>query len=108
MSDATFLPFAFTLQLAEDRFSGPVTASSPTGASSSSAKRTPARDDFILVSEFSEHEGPIPLFSLPESALLDPPFDTNAFVLRIMTVDYQIKHTYEQPARPIPCPFAHS
>ena len=36
--------------------------------------------DFVLLSEFSELEGPVPLFRIPESAA--PNFQANDFVLR--------------------------
>jgi hypothetical protein len=42
--------------------------------------------DFILVSEFSELEGPVPLFVIPEGS--QGRFNINDFVLRIMAVDY--------------------
>ena len=48
------------------------------------------REDFIVVAEFSEKEGPIPLFTVPNDFGLDS-FDINSFVLRIMSVDYQAK-----------------
>jgi hypothetical protein len=45
--------------------------------------------DFILVSEFSELEGPVPLFTVPEGSQSN--FNVNNFVLRVMAVDYQNK-----------------
>lgn len=42
----------------------------------------------MLVSEFSELEGPVPLFVIPENCAVDNQF-INEFVLRIMAVDYQ-------------------
>ena len=51
-----------------------------------------ARDDFILVSEFSEHEGPVPLVAFPDSSLAeDTGFDVSKFVIRIMSVDNQVR-----------------
>jgi len=51
-------------------------------------RRSSFRDDFILVSEFSELEGPIPLFILPDKCSIDKGF-INSIVLRMMSVDYQ-------------------
>eukprot|EP00003_Mantamonas_plastica_P001025 TRINITY_DN1076_c0_g1_i2.p1 TRINITY_DN1076_c0_g1~~TRINITY_DN1076_c0_g1_i2.p1 ORF type:complete len:744 (+),score=241.92 TRINITY_DN1076_c0_g1_i2:853-3084(+) len=45
--------------------------------------------DFIILSEFSEQEGPIPLLVVPQGA--EGRFNLNSFVLRIMAVDYQQK-----------------
>jgi len=54
-----------------------------------------ARDDFVLVSEFSEHEGPVPLVAFPDSVLLeDTGFDVSKFVIRIMSVDNQVRVEY--------------
>jgi hypothetical protein len=50
-------------------------------------------DDFILVSEFSELEGPVPLFYIPDIGTPQGTFNVNEFVLRIMAVDYQNKST---------------
>lgn len=48
-----------------------------------------SNNDFILLSEFSELEGPVPLEVIPEGYAHG--FDLNSFVLRIMAVDYQNK-----------------
>lgn len=48
--------------------------------------------DFILVAEFSEHEGPRPLFTIPEEA--GEMFDKNAFAVHVMSVDYQMQTSY--------------
>eukprot|EP01104_Vermistella_antarctica_P014190 TRINITY_DN4428_c0_g1_i1.p2 TRINITY_DN4428_c0_g1~~TRINITY_DN4428_c0_g1_i1.p2 ORF type:complete len:915 (-),score=187.27 TRINITY_DN4428_c0_g1_i1:3716-6460(-) len=48
-------------------------------------------DDFIVISEFSEQVGPVPLLVIPDGA--QGTFDLNAFVLRAMAVDYQNKST---------------
>jgi hypothetical protein len=45
--------------------------------------------DFVLISEFSELEGPVPLVVMPEGG--EGKFNINDFVLRIMAVDYQNK-----------------
>ena len=51
------------------------------------------REDFVLCSEFSEQEGPVPFMSFPESALSEVTgFDIPKFVIRIMAVDNQV-HT---------------
>ncbi|CAB4007995.1 Hypothetical predicted protein [Paramuricea clavata] len=42
--------------------------------------------DFIMVAEFSEHEGPRPLFTIPDDA--GKMFDQNAFSVHVMSVDY--------------------
>ncbi|XP_028413870.1 uncharacterized protein LOC114536715 [Dendronephthya gigantea] len=42
--------------------------------------------DFIMVAEFSEHEGPRPLFTIPDDA--GKIFDKNAFSVHVMSVDY--------------------
>jgi len=50
------------------------------------------RDDFILVSEFSEHLGPVPSVAFPETAITeDTGFDIGKFVIRIMSVDNQAR-----------------
>ncbi|XP_006825462.1 guanine nucleotide exchange protein smcr8a-like, partial [Saccoglossus kowalevskii] len=45
-------------------------------------------EDFILISEFSEQEGPKPLISIPTEA--GGKFDINAFAVKVMAVDYQM------------------
>lgn len=47
--------------------------------------------DFILLSEFSELEGPVPLQVIPEGG--SGKFKSGDFVLRIMAVDHQNKNT---------------
>lgn len=47
--------------------------------------------DFVLVGEFSELDGPVPLFVIPDGASQN--FNLNEFVVRIMAVDYQNKPT---------------
>ncbi len=49
--------------------------------------------DFVLISEFSELEGPVPLFIVPELSATQIRFNLNDFVLKIMAVDYQNKST---------------
>jgi hypothetical protein len=46
-------------------------------------------DDFILLSEFSEIHGPVPLLTYPHGA--GQMFEKDKFVLRIMAVDFQKK-----------------
>lgn len=46
--------------------------------------------DFIVISEFSEVVGPIPLFVIPEWGA-EGTFNLNSFVLKIMAVDTQNK-----------------
>jgi hypothetical protein len=45
--------------------------------------------DFIVISEFSEQVGPVPLYVIPEGT--EGTFNLNAFVLKIMAVDFQNK-----------------
>jgi len=52
------------------------------------------REDFLLVSEFSEHEGPRPVFTLPDSMMEASHMNLNSFVLRTMAVDYQARVGY--------------
>jgi hypothetical protein len=52
------------------------------------------REDYILLSEFAQHVGPVPLLTLPESALEAPGINLSAFVLRIMAVDPQTRGEY--------------
>ncbi|XP_065828955.1 guanine nucleotide exchange protein smcr8a-like [Oscarella lobularis] len=47
----------------------------------------PLENDFVLVAEFSEQEGPKPLKTIPEDG--GSGFDKNMFSVRIMAVDYQ-------------------
>lgn len=42
--------------------------------------------DFILIAEFSENVGPIPVMTIPKNGGAN--FDINAFVLHVMSVDY--------------------
>ncbi|XP_077976951.1 guanine nucleotide exchange protein smcr8a-like [Glandiceps talaboti] len=44
--------------------------------------------DFILIAEFSEQEGPRPLITIPTDG--EGKFDLNAFAVKIMAVDYQM------------------
>ncbi|XP_070568600.1 guanine nucleotide exchange protein smcr8a-like isoform X2 [Ptychodera flava] len=46
------------------------------------------KEDFILISEFSEQEGPKPLITIPTDAAGS--FDLNAFAVKIMAVDFQM------------------
>lgn len=50
---------------------------------------TTQRNDFIILSEFSEREGPMPLHVIPKES--QGSFDVNAFVLKIMQVDSSSK-----------------
>ncbi|CAN9510205.1 unnamed protein product [Ophioblennius macclurei] len=45
--------------------------------------------DFILVAEFSEKVGPIPVLTIPNDDRVIGSFDLNHFSVRIMSVDYQ-------------------
>ncbi len=45
--------------------------------------------DFIVISEFSEKEGPVPLQVIPDKG--EGTFNLNSFVLKIMAVDFQNK-----------------
>lgn len=64
--------------------------------------------DFIIISEFSEQVGPVPIDIIPEWNAAGT-FDLNSFVLKIMAVDFQSKsndpHSYlkdSQVAMPEP------
>lgn len=51
-------------------------------------------DDFVLIGEFSELEGPVPLNTIPEMGGAQSEaahFDKHQFVLRIMNMDYQVR-----------------
>eukprot|EP00051_Salpingoeca_urceolata_P009015 m.110653 g.110653 ORF g.110653 m.110653 type:complete len:805 (+) comp16065_c1_seq2:49-2463(+) len=52
----------------------------------SATSSAPARPDFILIAEFCEIDGPKPVCTIPKYV---PNFDADAFVLRVMAVDYQ-------------------
>lgn len=45
--------------------------------------------DFILVAEFSEQVGPLPVLTIPDDPNVVGSFDLNHISLRIMSVDYQ-------------------
>ncbi|CAG0886871.1 unnamed protein product [Cyprideis torosa] len=45
------------------------------------------KDDFILITEFSEIEGPVPLLIIPQDARLD--LDLNDLAVKVMSTDYQ-------------------
>uniref|UniRef100_A0A672IFK5 Smith-Magenis syndrome chromosome region, candidate 8b n=1 Tax=Salarias fasciatus TaxID=181472 RepID=A0A672IFK5_SALFA len=45
--------------------------------------------DFILVAEFSEQVGPMPVLTIPDDPKFVGSFDLNHFSVRIMSVDYQ-------------------
>lgn len=49
------------------------------------------RSDFILISEFSELDGPVPLFVIPETG--SGTFNKDDFVVKVMAVDHQTKST---------------
>ncbi|XP_065185542.1 uncharacterized protein LOC135816099 isoform X2 [Sycon ciliatum] len=49
--------------------------------------KKPFEEDFIMLSEFSEQEGPKPLLTIPRDA--GGTFDKNSFAVRIMAVDFQ-------------------
>ncbi|KAJ8001326.1 hypothetical protein DPEC_G00168380 [Dallia pectoralis] len=64
--------------------------------------------DFILVAEFSEQIGPVPVRTIPDDPRVIGSFDLNHFSLRIMSVDYQASAPAPQPhpqtASPSPRP----
>jgi len=67
------------------------------GASSSHASTL--SEDFVLLSEFSEQEGPIPLMTIPKSAIDDQSqIDFSGFVVRTMAVDHQARVGYAAPS----------
>ena len=51
-----------------------------------SVQSRPSFEDFILIAEFSELEGPRPWITIPRET--DEKFDLNEFSIRIMSVDY--------------------
>ncbi|XP_031667018.1 guanine nucleotide exchange protein smcr8a [Oncorhynchus kisutch] len=53
--------------------------------------------DFILVAEFSEQVGPLPVRTIPDDPRVIGSFDLNHFSLRIMSVDYQAAAPGPQP-----------
>eukprot|EP01117_Protostelium_nocturnum_P012067 TRINITY_DN4419_c0_g2_i1.p1 TRINITY_DN4419_c0_g2~~TRINITY_DN4419_c0_g2_i1.p1 ORF type:complete len:745 (+),score=246.14 TRINITY_DN4419_c0_g2_i1:157-2391(+) len=56
------------------------------------AQNSPSfNEDFILLSEFSELEGPVPLWIIPDKGSPQKNFNINDFVLRITSVDNQNK-----------------
>jgi hypothetical protein len=57
----------------------------------SPANETIVNSDFVLVSEFSELEGPVALKIVPPGA--EGRFNIDEFVLKIMAVDHQNKTT---------------
>lgn len=69
-----------------EEFSIPLFPSSNPWASSSTAG---FNRDFILVAEFSEQVGPLPVLTIPDDPNIVGSFDLNHFSLRIMSVDYQ-------------------
>ncbi|XP_045546436.1 guanine nucleotide exchange protein smcr8a isoform X2 [Salmo salar] len=60
---------------------------------------SPARfnRDFILVAEFSEQVGPLPVRTIPDDPRVIGSFDLNHFSLRVMSVDYQAVAPGPQP-----------
>lgn len=50
------------------------------------ARTAPINGDFILIAEFSENEGPIPVMTIPKNGGVN--FDINAFAVHVMSVDY--------------------
>ncbi|KAM6971855.1 guanine nucleotide exchange protein smcr8b [Aplochiton taeniatus] len=69
-----------------EEFSVPLLPSSNPWAASSTAG---FNRDFILLAEFSEQVGPLPLQTIPDDPNVVGSFDLNHFSLRIMSVDYQ-------------------
>jgi hypothetical protein len=61
-----------------------------TNEASKSLKKESFDGDFIVISEFSEQVGPVPLFVIPDWGA-EGTFNLNAFVLKIMAVDFQNK-----------------
>ncbi|KAM3864636.1 guanine nucleotide exchange protein smcr8b [Diretmus argenteus] len=63
--------------------------------------------DFILVAEFSEQVGPMPVLTIPDDPRVVGSFDLNHFSVRIMSMDYQAScpgpghaPTHPSPASP--------
>ncbi|KAF4526458.1 hypothetical protein B566_EDAN014070 [Ephemera danica] len=48
-----------------------------------------SHEDFIVFSEFSEVQGPLPILTIPSYIQDNNVIDMNAFILKIMSVDYQ-------------------
>lgn len=61
----------------------------PNATTPAPQKKESFTGDFIVVSEFSEKVGPIPLYVIPEGG--EGTFNLNDFVLKIMAVDVQNK-----------------
>lgn len=59
----------------------------PPGADGEAQKKAKFDKDFIIVSEFSEQVGPIPISIVPENG--SGTFDTSHFSVRIMSSDFQ-------------------
>ncbi|XP_071246359.1 guanine nucleotide exchange protein smcr8a-like isoform X1 [Salvelinus alpinus] len=53
--------------------------------------------DFILMAEFSEQVGPLPVRTIPDDPGVIGSFDLNHFSVRIMSVDYQAAAPGSQP-----------
>lgn len=51
--------------------------------------------DFILIAEFSELDGPIPLGTVPNEAPDKTDIKLNDFVVHLMSTDYQVNTVYE-------------
>jgi hypothetical protein len=47
-------------------------------------------EDFILLCEFSELEGPIPLVTIPTDALEKTDINLNSLAIHVMFTDYQV------------------
>ncbi|KAL1005261.1 hypothetical protein UPYG_G00056790 [Umbra pygmaea] len=86
-----------------EEFSVPLTPVSNPWSSPAAFNR-----DFILVAEFSEQVGPLPVQTIPDDPRVIGTFDLNHFSLRIMSVDYQAaapaSQPHPQPASPSPQP----
>jgi len=50
--------------------------------------------DFIIIAEFSELEGPIPLCTIPPNAADKTDIKLNAFSVHLMSTDYQVNTMY--------------
>lgn len=68
-----------------------INSSAGVDATTPQGKKKPSFDgDFIIISEFSEQVGPVPIDIIPDWPAAGT-FDLNTFVLKIMAVDFQNK-----------------
>lgn len=88
--------------LSYKNFSSVRSTSDSTTTTTTTTKKTVSsasyKDDFILISEFSEIEGPRPLLTIPSDGGMG--FDKNDFALHLMCVDFHSHFNKEQKCDP--------